>query len=107
MMVIGYHLAGSNLKAIMGNGWVHLSVAVKMLISPIVAIILCLVLKFDHNMAVSCLIACSSSSAAMTTMLATKFNRDAKLSAAVVSYTTLLAIIVIPVFVSIAGVVIP
>ncbi len=107
MMVIGYHLAGSNLKAIMGNGWVHLAIIVKMMISPILAIILCLLLKFDHSMAVSCLIACSSSSAAMTTMLATKFNRDAELSAAIVSYSTLLAIIVIPVFVSIVGYLIP
>lgn len=107
MMVIGYHLAGSDLKKIIGNGWVHAAVCVKMLISPILAILLCLAFKCDHSMAVSCLIACSSSSAAMTTMLATKFNRDAELSAAVVSYTTLLAIIVIPVFVSIAEYLIP
>lgn len=107
MMVIGYHLAGSNLRSIMGNGWVHLTIAVKMLFSPVFAILLCLLFKFDHSMAVSCLIACSSSSAAMTTMLATKFNRDAELSAAIVSYSTLLAIIVIPVFVSIAGYLIP
>lgn len=107
MLVIGYHLAGSDLRKIMGNGWVHAAIAVKMIFSPLLAIVLCLLIKCDHSMAVSCLIACSSSSAAMTTMLATKFNRDAELSAAVVSYTTLLAIIVIPVFVSIAGALIP
>lgn len=107
MLVIGYHLAGSDLRKIMGNGWVHVAIAVKMIFSPLLAIVLCLLIKCDHSMAVSCLIACSSSSAAMTTMLATKFNRDAELSAAVVSYTTLLAIIVIPVFVSIAGALIP
>ena len=103
MMVIGYHLAGSDLRKIIGNGWVHAAILVKMLLSPLLAIGLCLLFRFDHSMAVSCLIACSSSSAAMTTMLATKFNRDAELSAAVVSYTTLLAIVVIPVFVSVAG----
>ncbi|MCR5324286.1 MAG: AEC family transporter [Lachnospiraceae bacterium] len=107
MLVIGYHLAGSDLRKIIGNGWVHVAILIKMVFSPILAIVLCLLLKCDHSMAVSCLIACSSSSAAMTTMLATKFNRDAELSAAVVSYTTLLAIIVIPVFVSIVGVLIP
>ena len=103
MMVIGYHLAGSNLGRIMGNGWVHASILIRMVFSPLLAIGLCLLLGFDHDMAISCLIACASSSAAMTTMLATKFNRDAELSAAVVSYSTLLAIITIPLFVSIAG----
>ncbi len=106
MLVIGYHLAGSDLRKIIGNIWVYAAIAIKMVFSPILAIILCLLFKCDHSMAVSCLIACSSSSAAMTTMLATKFNRDAELSAAVVSYTTLLAIIVIPLFVSIVGVMI-
>ena len=107
MLVIGYHLAGSDLRKIIGNIWVHAAIAVKMIFSPILAIVLCLLLKCDHSMAVSCLIACSSCSAAMTTMLATKFNRDAELSAAVVSYTTLLAIIVVPLFVSIVGILIP
>ena len=107
MLVIGYHLAGSDIRKIIGNGWVHTGIFLKMVFSPILAIALCLLFKCDHNMTVSCLIACSSSSAAMTTMLATKFNRNAELSAAVVSYTTLLAIVVIPVFVSLAGFLIP
>ncbi len=107
MIVIGYHLAGSDPKAIFGNAWIYVAMAVKMIFSPLLAIALCLVLGCDHNMAVSCLIACSASSAAMSTMLATKYNRDARLSAACVSFTTIMAIIIMPLFVSLAGFLIP
>ena len=107
MIVIGYHLAGSDIKAIFGNSWIYVSTAVKMVFSPLLAIALCVLIGCDHNMAVSCLIACSASSAAMTTMLATKYNKDAKLSAAVVSFSTIMAIIIMPLFVSLAGWIIP
>ena len=107
MIVIGYHLAGSDPKAIFGNKWIYAAMSVKMIFSPLLAIALCLVIGCTHEMAVSCLIACSASSAAMSTMLATKFNRDARLSAAVVSFTTIMAIIIMPLFVSLAGFLIP
>jgi len=107
MLVIGYHLAGSDPKAIFGNAWIYVAMSVKMIFSPMLAIALCMLFGCTHEMAVSCLIACSASSAAMSTMLATKFNRDARLSAAVVSFTTIMAIIIMPLFVSLAGYLIP
>ena len=107
MIVIGYHLAGSDPKAIFGNRWIYVAMAVKMIFSPLLALALCLLFGCDHNMAVSCLIACSASSAAMSTMLATKYNRNAPVSAAVVSFTTIMAIVFMPVFVALAGYCVP
>lgn len=107
MLVIGYHLAGTDFGTVFKNGWIYVTLAVKMIFSPVLALVLCLLLKCDHNMAVSCLIACSASSAAMGTMLATRYRRDARLSAAVVSFTTIMAILIMPVFVALAGYIIP
>ncbi|MBO7634853.1 MAG: AEC family transporter, partial [Lachnospiraceae bacterium] len=103
MIIIGYYLAGSSLKSIFGNPGIYVAASIKMIISPIIALVICYVLGFDRTMAVSCLIATSASSAAMTTMLATKFGRDAELSAGMVSFTTIAAIVTMPVFIAIAG----
>ena len=102
MIIIGYYLAGSSFKSIFGNKFIYVAAAVKMLISPCVALALCKLFHTETTITVSCLIACSASSAAMTTMLATKYGRDAEVSAGMVSFTTIVAIITMPVFIAIA-----
>lgn len=102
MIIIGYYLAGSNLKQIFGNGYIYVAAGVKMIISPIIALALCRLIGVTTELAVSCLIACSASSAAMTTMLATKYKRDTEVSAGMVSFTTIAAIITMPVFIALA-----
>jgi len=102
MIIIGYYLAGSSLKSIFGNGYIYVAAFVKMIFSPIVALVICRLLNFDTAMTVSCIIATSASSAAMTTMLATKFGRDAYVAAGMVSFTTIAAIVTMPVFIAIA-----
>lgn len=102
MIIIGYYLAQRTPKEIFGNGWIYVGALIKMVISPIIALGLCMLFNVSGDLAVSCLIACSASSAAMTTMLATKYGRDATLSAGMVSFTTIMAIITMPVFIAIA-----
>ena len=103
MIIIGYYLAGSSLKEIFGNPGIYTAAFLKMIVSPLIALAICYILRFERTMAISCLIATSASSAAMTTMLATKYGRDAKLSAGMVSITTIAAIITMPVFIALAG----
>lgn len=102
MIIIGYYLAQRTPEEIFGNGWIYVGAVIKMILSPCIALGLCLLLGVTGDLAVSCLIACSASSAAMTTMLATKYGRDATLSAGMVSFTTIMAIITMPVFIAIA-----
>lgn len=102
MIIIGYYLAGSSFKSIFGNKYIYVAAAIKMLISPCIALALCKLFGTESTVTVSCLIACSASSAAMTTMLATKYGRDAEVSAGMISFTTIVAIITMPVFIAIA-----
>ena len=102
MIIIGYYLAGSSLKSIFGNAYIYVGTFIKMVFSPALAIVLCLLFGCDSDMTVSCVIACSASSAAMTTMLAAKYGRNTEVSAGMVSFTTLAAIILMPLFIAIA-----
>lgn len=102
MIIIGYYLANSPLRAIFGNAYIYVGALVKMVISPLLALGLCRLLGLTGSVVVSGAIACSSSSAAMTTMLATKFNRNTEVSAGMVSFTTIAAIITMPFFIALA-----
>ncbi len=102
MIIIGYYLAGSDFKAFFGNRNIYIAAFIKMICSPAIALLICRLLRFDTPIAVSCTIATSAASAAMTTMLATKFGRDTEVSAGMVSFTTLSAIITMPVFIALA-----
>lgn len=102
MIIIGYYLAGSSFKSIFGNVWIYVAAALKMIISPLIALGLCLLIGVDNELRVACLIACSASSAAMTTMLAAKYGRDTEVSAGMVSFTTIFAILTMPVFIALA-----
>lgn len=102
MIIIGYYLANSPLRAIFGNAYIYVGAFVKMIVSPLIALGLCLLLGLKGDVVVSGAIACSSSSAAMTTMLATKYGRNTEVSAGMVSFTTIAAIITMPVFIALA-----
>lgn len=107
MIIIGYYLAGSSLKEIFGNAYIYVGTFIKMVFSPALGILLCVLFGCDHAMTVSCVIACSASSAAMTTMLAAKFERNTEVSAGMVSFTTIAAIILMPIFIALAGYIVP
>ena len=103
MLITGYYLAGGKLALILKNKWILVAAALKMIVSPALAIGACLVFVVSHDASISCLIACAASSASMTTMLAAEYHRDSELAASVVTFTTLLAILTMPFFVALVG----
>lgn len=103
MLITGYYLAGGKLALILKNKWILVAAALKMIVSPALAIGACLVFAISHDASISCLIACAASSASMTTMLAAEYHRDSELAASVVTFTTLLAIVTMPFFVALVG----
>ena len=104
MLITGYYLAGGKLALILKNKWILVAAALKMIVSPALAIGACLVFAVSHDASISCLIACAASSASMTTMLAAEYHRDSELAASVVTFTTLLAILTMPFFVALVGI---
>ena len=103
MLITGYYLAGGKLALILKNKWILVAAALKMIVSPALAIGACLVFAVSHDASISCLIACAASSASMATMLAAEYHRDSELAASVVTFTTLLAILTMPFFVALVG----
>ena len=103
MLITGYYLAGGKLALILKSKWILVATALKMLVSPLLAMGACLVFAVSHDASISCMIACAASSASMTTMLAAEYKRDSELAACMVTLTTLLAIVTMPFFVALVG----
>lgn len=102
MLIIGYYLANTDLKATFSNGWVYVGSLLRLVVSPLVALGLCLLLRADNDVSVACIIACAAPTAALSGMLAMKYGRDTQVSVGMISLTTILSIITMPVLIALA-----
>ena len=100
MVIVGYHLANASLK--IKGGSAYLSMVLRLIVSPIIMLAGLYLAGVSGTVAVACVIAASAPVAAAGTMFAEKFDGDTGLSSAMVSVTTLLSIITMPVIVGIA-----
>ena len=106
MIIIGFHLSQADLKtALRGKGAVT-SIVLRLIVSPLVALGLCLVLGLDAMVSTVVVIAAATPAAAVVTMLVSKFGRNAPLSSSLVSIHTLCSAITIPVMVALTQLVI-
>lgn len=97
MVIVGYHLANSSFK-IKGLS-VYVTMILRLIVSPLLMILGLWLCGITGNILVSCTIAAASPVAAVTTMFSEKFDGATSLSATVVSVTTLLSIITMPLIV--------
>lgn len=103
MLIIGYYLADAHFERVLKDLRVHLVVFLRLIIVPL--LLLALMLLFGLNdgaLVVACVIAASAPAAAATTMFASKFGQDTLLSVGVVSYSTVVSIITMPLVVGLA-----
>ena len=104
MIVIGYALAGAEFGAVLRTGAVYVAAAVRLVICPllVIAALFPFHRSLDRNMMLALVIAASAPVAAMVSMFATKFRRDVDTAVSVVSGTTLLSILTMPVVIALA-----
>ena len=104
MIVIGYALAGAEFGKVLRTGAVYVATVVRLVACPLLAIVALYPFRtvLDRNMMLAMVIAASAPVAAMVSMFATKFRRDVDVSVAVVSGTTLLSILTMPVVIALA-----
>ena len=104
MIVIGYALAGVEFGKVLRTGALYVATVVRLVACPLLAIAALYPFRaaLDRNMMIATVIAASAPVAAMVSMFATKYNRDVDVSVAVVSGTTLLSILTMPVVVAFA-----
>ena len=104
MIVIGYALAGAEFGKVLRMGAVYVATGVRLVVCPLLAIVALYPFRaaLDRNMMLAVVIAASAPVAVMVSMFATKFNRDVDASVSVVSGTTLLSILTMPVVIALA-----
>lgn len=104
MIIIGYYLAGAKFGPVIGDFSAWVAVAVRLIAFPALVIFALMPLSpwLDRMMMLAIVTAASAPVAAMVSMFAAKFNRDVDTSVAVVSATTLLSIITMPVIIALA-----
>lgn len=102
MLVIGYYLSQADMLAALRDKRSYLAIGLRLAAVPLLtlgALVLCGV---RGPVLVSCVIAASAPSAAATTMFAAKFGQDTTLSVNLVSLSTLLSVITMPLVVGLA-----
>lgn len=100
MVIIGYHLSQAKLKnALQGMGTL-VSMLLRLVVSPLLTIGLCLLFGLDSMVSTVLVIAAATPAAAVVTMLISKFGKDAPLSSSLVSVQTLCSAITLPIMVA-------
>ncbi len=94
MIIVGYHLAGASFK-IKGLS-AYVAIILRLIVFPLLMILGLWLCGITGDIMVACTIAASAPVAAATTMFSEKFGGDTSLSATMVSVTTLLSIITMP-----------
>ena len=102
MLVIGYYLANTNFKTAFQNKAAHLCIFLKLLVIPLISLLCMRLFQLSGDIPVSMVIAASAPVAAATTMFSAKFNRDTQLSVNMVSVSTVLSIITMPLVIACA-----
>ncbi len=107
MIIIGYYLSKSKIITAITDKRIWLPIISRLVISPAVCLLLLLLLEqtpfaIENKIAVSCIVAVSAPCAAVTTVFSAKFGRDTALSVKLVSLSTLLSIITMPLYVALA-----
>ena len=104
MIVIGYALAGTAFGKVLRLSAVYVATFLRLVVCPLLVIAALYPFRqtLDRNMMLAMVIAASAPVAAMVSMFAQKYGRDVDVSVAVVSGTTLLSILTMPVVIALA-----
>ncbi len=100
MIVIGYYLAGARLGPLFRTPAAYVATAFRLVGYPLLMIGALFVLKdclsLDRTMMLALVVSASAPVAALTSMLAAKYESDVDMSVGIVSGTTLLSIVTMP-----------
>lgn len=105
MMIIGYHLANSNLKKAFKDLVCWGALLIRLVALPMLALASLYLCGIRGNMLISMVIAACAPSAAITTMFSSKFGKDTELSVNLVSLSTVISLITIPPIVTLAQII--
>lgn len=102
MMVVGYYLSKSKISEAFKNGKGFVCILFRLVVIPVLAFGGMMLCGMRGAALLACVIAASAPAAAATTMFAAKFDNDAELSVNLVTLSTLLSVITMPLIVGFA-----
>lgn len=105
MLIIGFYLADTDLKAALRDWRSYAAIGLRLLVVPLAALGILYLCGVRGTLLVSMIIAASAPVAASTTMFATKYDCDTSLSVNLVSLSTLLSLVTMPLIVALAQVI--
>lgn len=106
MMITGYFLSKADLIAIWKHVEYYKAILLRLVVLPLISVLILSFTGFDITLLGSCVVCASVPAAAVTTMLATTYRQDTETAANVVSISTLLSMVTLPLIVSLAQIVI-
>jgi predicted permease len=102
MIIIGYHLANSNLLKALTNFKSVFSMALKLVVFPLFTLFSMYFCGIRGEMLVAITITSAAPTAAITTMFSSKYGADTPLSVSMVSLSTVLSILTMPPIITLA-----
>ncbi len=102
MIIIGYYLSTASISASFTDKRIYLASFLRLLVIPAILLALMLLCGIKGIPLIASIVAASAPAAAAGTMFSIKFGRDTLCSVNAVTFTTLLSIITMPLFVAIA-----
>ncbi len=105
MLIIGYYLAGANIKEALRDRSSYITIALRLAVIPLITLGALWLCGVRGTVLVSAVIGASAPVATATTMFAAKFDRSPTLSVNLVVLSTLLSVITMPLIVGLAGII--
>ena len=102
MMIVGFYLSQTKLLDAFKDGKGFICVLFRLIAVPLLAFGGMMLCGIRGTVLITCVIAASAPVAAATTMFAAKFDNDARLSVNLVTLSTLLSVITMPLIVGFA-----
>ena len=99
MLMVGYYLGKADLLAAFRDGWSYLCMAMRLVAYPLILLGVLYLFGVRGNVLTVLVIGASAPVGATTTIFSAKFNRDTELSVRLVSLSTILSMITMPLIV--------
>lgn len=101
MLMVGYYLGKADLLAALSDRWSYFCMAMRLLVFPMLTLGVLYLCGVRGNVLTVLVIGASAPVGATTTIFSAKFNRDTELSVRLVSLSTILSMITMPIIVGI------
>lgn len=102
MLIIGYHLSECDLLKSLKSIKTIAVILLRLFVFPLAALGVMYLCGIRGTMLVSAVISCSAPTAAITTMFSSKFQNDTELSVGIVSLSTILSLVSMPLIITLA-----